>query len=292
MEILEREIYWKYKQIVEAQGISFDKARNQQTHVVTLSEIIGRYDVFCFDGYGTLYNRGHFCYPRALEWFSLLREAGKSLRLVTNAASNTEDVLAAEAASRGFCFTAEETVSSGGLLSAFAKKSGIFELYYIGRPTGLRVLELCGIKAVENPCMPVVAVSSSTATPEIFRQAIEILKRPGGLLLVLNPDAWAPKIDGTREPVSGALCERLLRECSCQVRYFGKPFPEMWNAVKKTLPEKSRVVMIGDTLGTDILGAYIAGFDSALVVGRNMPAAELAEDEKFLGVRPTYYLLP
>ena len=49
--------------------------------------------------------------------------------------------------------------------------------------------------------------------------------------------------------------------------------------------------MIGDTLGTDIYGAQVAGFDSALVVGRNVPADSLAADEESLSVRPDYYLI-
>ena len=48
--------------------------------------------------------------------------------------------------------------------------------------------------------------------------------------------------------------------------------------------------MIGDTLGTDIFGARCAGIDTALVVGRNEPTHELAEDELRLRVRPNYYL--
>jgi ribonucleotide monophosphatase NagD (HAD superfamily) len=126
----------------------------------------------------------------------------------------------------------------------------------------------------------------------MYAQALNILRRPGSLLLVLNPDAWAPRIDGTRAPVSGELCERLRRESGCAAEYFGKPFPGIWQKVRATLPAGAKAVMIGDTLGTDGYVAYVAGFDSALVVGRNEPAAELDADEKLLGVRPTYYLEP
>ena len=157
---------------------------------------------------------------------------------------------------------------------------------------GVNVLAECGIAAVENPVSPVVAISSSMATDEMYAQAVSILRRPGALLLVLNPDAWAPRIDGTRAPVSGELCERLRRETGCAAEYFGKPFPGIWQKVRATLPAGAKAVMIGDTLGTDVYGAYVAGFDSALVVGRNEPAAELDADEKMLGVRPTYYLEP
>jgi ribonucleotide monophosphatase NagD (HAD superfamily) len=50
--------------------------------------------------------------------------------------------------------------------------------------------------------------------------------------------------------------------------------------------------LIGDTIGTDVYGAKVAGFDSALVVGRNVPEESLASDEAALGVRPDYYLVP
>ncbi|MBR5693600.1 MAG: HAD hydrolase-like protein [Fibrobacter sp.] len=301
MESLELDIYRRYKSIVEKSGAFAGRTcPDGEPSRVRLQDIIDRYDAFCFDGYGTLYNRGSFVYPGAKEWFAALRRAGKQIRLVTNAASNLDQALADEADARGFDFSVAETISSGSLLKGWL--SGLpaggspfaagREVFYIGRATGVNVLAECGIAAVENPASPVVAISSSTATDEMYAQAVSILRRPGALLLVLNPDAWAPRIDGTRAPVSGELCERLRRETGCAAEYFGKPFPGIWQKVRATLPAGAKAVMIGDTLGTDVYGAYVAGFDSALVVGRNEPAAELDADEKLLGVRPTYYLEP
>ena len=301
MEALELEIYGRYRALVEKSGAFSGRTSPDGEPVrVHLSDIIEKYDAFCFDGYGTLYNRGSFVYPGAKEWFSELRHRGKEIRLVTNAASNLDQALADEADARGFDFTVAETISSGSLLKGWLSRlpaGGLpfgagREVFYIGRATGVNVLAECGIAAVENPVSPVVAISSSTATDEMYAQALKILRRPGSLLLVLNPDAWAPRIDGTRAPVSGELCERLRRESGCAAEYFGKPFPGIWQKVRATLPAGAKAVMIGDTLGTDVYGAYVAGFDSALVVGRNEPAAELDADEKLLGVRPTYYLEP
>ena len=290
MESLELEIYGRYRALVEKTGaFSGRTCPDGEPARVHLSDIIDHYDAFCFDGYGTLYNRGSFVYPGAKEWFAELRRRGKAIRLVTNAASNLDQALADEADARGFDFTVEETISSGSLLKP---RDDLREVFYIGRSTGVNVLSECGIAAVENPTSPVVAVSSSTATDEMYAQAVSILKRPGALLLVLNPDAWAPRIDGTRAPVSGELCERLRRESGCAAEYFGKPFTGIWRKVRATLPAGAKAIMIGDTLGTDVYGAYVAGFDSALVVGRNEPAEDLIADEKSLGIRPTYYLEP
>jgi HAD superfamily hydrolase (TIGR01459 family) len=317
MERLETEIYLRYKQIIESQGVETSVCTGGESPVpqrVRMEDLLDRYDAFCFDGYGTLYNRGSFVYEGALDWYTMLRAAGKQMRLITNAASDVDSVLAADAAKRGFAFSEAETISSGSLLkelcvelrSRSVNRRDIREVYYIGRETGKHVLEDCGIKAVApaaEPVEPIVAISSAKDTPETYEQAVKILKRPGAMLLVLNSDAWAPKIPGDdgvtiREPVSGALSERLRRDSMCEANggagcetfYLGKPFPAIWEKVKRSLPEGSRVLMVGDTLGTDVLGAKVAGFDSALVVGRNVPADELESDEVVLGVRPDWYL--
>ena len=344
MEQFETEIYLRYKQIIERECHSSSRhdlfASDIETckHVsaslgscvipgsdrespkesvsprsVTLPDIIDRYDAFCFDGYGTLYNRGSFVYSGAMEWFQSLRRAGKHVRLVTNAASDVDEVLARDADKRGFDFSTDETISSGSLLKDLvAELRGhgheLREVYYIGRETGKNVLAKCGITAVPmnaEPAEPIVAISSAKDTPETYAQAVKILQKPGAILLVLNSDAWAPKIPDengvtVREPVSGALSERLRRDSACDANggedcvtfYLGKPFPAIWERVKASLPADSRVLMIGDTLGTDVYGAKIAGFDSALVVGRNVPAEELEADEMVLGIRPDYYLMP
>ena len=317
MTQFEIEIYLRYKQIIESQGVGTSVLAGGESLApqrVRMEDLLDRYDAFCFDGYGTLYNRGSFVYEGALDWYTMLRAAGKQMRLITNAASDVDPVLAADAGKRGFAFSEAETISSGSLLkelcvelrSRSVNRRDIREVYYIGRETGKHVLEGCGIKAVApagEPVEPIVAISSAKDTPETYEQAVKILKRPGAMLLVLNSDAWAPKIPGddgvtVREPVSGALSERLRRDSMCETNggagcetfYLGKPFPTIWEKVKRSLPEGSRVLMVGDTLGTDVLGAKVAGFDSALVVGRNVPADELEADEKTLGIRPDWYL--
>ena len=312
MERLETEIYLRYKQIIESQGAVVPAGyQSPAPQRVRIEDLLDCYDAFCFDGYGTLYNRESFVYEGALDWYTMLRAAGKQMRLITNAASDVDSVLAADAAKRGFAFSEAETISSGSLLKDLCvelrgRGKAVREVYYIGRETGKHVLESCGITAVAldaEPAEPIVAISSAKETPETYEQAVKILKRTGSMLLVLNSDAWAPKIPGddgvtVREPVSGALSERLRRYSMCEANggagcetfYLGKPFPAIWEKVKRSLPEGSRVLMVGDTLGTDVLGAKIAGFDSALVVGRNVPAAELEADEKVLEIRPDYYL--
>ena len=126
MEQLETEIYLRYKRIIESQkacsftchpglvpGSPFlcktelsswralpDRIQSDSCAVprhVHMADLLDRYDAFCFDGYGTLYNRGSFVYEGALDWYTMLRAAGKQMLLITNAASDVDSVLAADA---------------------------------------------------------------------------------------------------------------------------------------------------------------------------------------------------
>ncbi len=284
MEAFEREIYahyFRHGNLRQAQGA----ARN-----VSLDFLLQEYEAFFFDAFGTFYAQREVLYPGALEMYRKVRKAKKPMRLVTNAASASVSQLEESLDRMQIPFDASEIVSSGDLFPAFAKENGIREAFYIGRPGGAAFLEAANVRISENPSEATVIVSATGKEESFFDRAVKILKRKGARLVVLNPDAWAPRIGKPRDPVSGAYAHRLYLEAKPQVFYFGKPFREIFDTALSTLPHPMRTIMIGDTLATDIGGAKNAGIDAALLVGRNEPAEDLAEDERFLGIRPDYYL--
>jgi len=87
-------------------------------------------------------------------------------------------------------------------------------------------------------------------------------------LLRPNPprDLAAPRDDGfSVEP--GHYGHQIADLYPDRVRFFGKPFPEVYDLVEATLPDipADRIAMCGDTLHTDILGAQARGWRSVLV---------------------------
>ncbi len=284
MEALEREIYAHYFRHGNL------RPAQSEPQSVPLDFLLRKYEAFFFDAFGTFYAQHEVLYPGALEMYRKIRESQKPMRLVTNAASAAIPQLSESLARMRIPFEPSEIISSGSLFPAFAKENGIREAFYIGRPGGASFLEAADVKVSENPSEATVIVSATGKEEPLFERAIEILKRPGARLVVLNPDAWAPRIGKPRAPVSGAYAHRLYIETRPQVFYFGKPFRQIFDSALATLPRPMRTIMVGDTLATDIGGAQNAGIDAALLVGRNEPAEDLAEDERFLGVRPNYYL--
>jgi glycerol 3-phosphatase-2 len=64
---------------------------------------------------------------------------------------------------------------------------------------------------------------------------------------------------------------QLQQDLGCEVRYIGKPHPDIFHLALRKANYRGigkRVLMVGDTLHTDILGGQSMGFDTALVTGQ------------------------
>jgi HAD superfamily hydrolase (TIGR01450 family) len=103
-----------------------------------------------------------------------------------------------------------------------------------------------------------------------FALQLEKLSALGKTLFLSNPDVFAPfRIDDGKHPVAtqGAIGFYYEKVFGGKVLYFGKPFVEIFEFAKKvSSSENDKILMIGDTLWTDVLGAHNAGIDSALVM--------------------------
>ncbi|MGR3290794.1 MAG: HAD hydrolase-like protein [Paracoccaceae bacterium] len=83
-------------------------------------------------------------------------------------------------------------------------------------------------------------------------------------VLVANPDTLAPQ-ETCLSKQPGHFAHRLADVTGVTPEFFGKPFNNIFAMAR--LPEDTdpaRVVMVGDTLQTDILGGRVAGLKTAL----------------------------
>ncbi len=77
------------------------------------------------------------------------------------------------------------------------------------------------------------------------------------------------------------------------VRFFGKPFPEVYDLIEASLPtgDSDRIVMCGDTLHTDILGAAARGWRTVLVTRDGLFAGHSAPEFcAKAGIYPDWHL--
>ena len=94
-------------------------------------------------------------------------------------------------------------------------------------------------------------------------------------MICVNPDLVVHRQSGITSPCAGLLAQRYLEQGG-RVIYHGKPDPAIFHRTARALgqPEDARILVVGDSLATDIKGAAAAGYDSLLVT-RGIHAEEL-----------------
>ena len=115
-----------------------------------------------------------------------------------------------------------------------------------------------------------VVVGEGATTLEKLGKAHECLER-GARLLATNPDNWCPVSTEKTRPGAGAIAAFLEASTGRRAYYLGKPNGYMFQRARRKLQDVSlneleHIVMIGDTMETDIRGAFEAGLQSFLVL--------------------------
>jgi NagD protein len=109
---------------------------------------------------------------------------------------------------------------------------------------------------------------------EMVEIAHRLIEKGAGLVST-NADTWCPTDNGPR-PGCGAIVALLEAATGRKAYHVGKPNPFMMRAARKKIGlSTDEVIMIGDTMETDIRGATDLGFQSILVLTGSTTLAQL-----------------
>lgn len=92
------------------------------------------------------------------------------------------------------------------------------------------------------------------------------------IVLLANPDLAAPR-EGFFSIEPGHIAQQLIAAVNMPLHAFGKPYKSIFQLALSSLPKDiypDQVLMIGDTLHTDILGGRFAGLETALVTRQGL----------------------
>jgi NagD protein len=126
-----------------------------------------------------------------------------------------------------------------------------------------------------------VVVGEGTTTMDRLTKAHECIEK-GARLLATNPDNWCPVSSDKTRPGAGATAAFLEASTGRRTYYLGKPNGYMFHRARRKLAELAlgepeQVVMIGDTMETDIRGAFEAGMQSYLVLSGSTQFEDVAD---------------
>jgi len=242
--------------------------------VASLSEAAEDVDLVLLDAYGVL-NVGETPIPGAAARIAALRAAGKRVAVVSNSAGYPKRHMMARWQRLGFDFSAAEVTSSReALLETLAGDTRHWGIM-LGDAHGSEDLGDLGVSFLgDDPgtyarvdgFLLIGASGWNEARQSLLARALAARPRP---VFCGNPDLVAPREAGlSLEP--GYWAHRLADATGQAPVFCGKPFPSIFDLARLRagagIPP-NRVLMVGDTLHTDILGAQALGYRSALVTG-------------------------
>lgn len=241
--------------------------------------IADRFDAFLFDLDGVVY-LGDEPLPGAEESLARLRAADKQVRFLTNNPRPTREQVAQKLEGMGIRAYPEEVMTSGRATALYLRENGLGSAYVVGSRGLASEVEGVGVEVVDGgPCEAVVVGADEHVSYAHIRQAARWIF-DGARFVATNADGSFPSPRGPL-PGTGAIVAAVRATTGQEPVVVGKPFPAMFEMALKTLNAgRDRVVMIGDSLQTDIEGARRAGIVSVLVVGKGAKstAAEVSSE--------------
>lgn len=219
-------------------------------------------DGFILDMDGVL-NRGDQEMPGAATFMAELARARVPHVLLTNNARATPEGYAAKLRRFGIAVAPEQILTSGMITAAHLARAGARSVAVFGPAALHEALFGAGLVASERPDVVVVGIDDDLSIRDL-RVAVQ-LAADGARIMVTNPDPVVPGPAGS-EPETGSVRAFLEAALGRSVQSVGKPHRLAFDlALDRLGLPASRVMVVGDTLETDIAGAVAAGMRSVLV---------------------------
>ncbi|GAB4054937.1 TIGR01459 family HAD-type hydrolase [Spirosoma litoris] len=273
----------------------------QLTDFKTVAE---NYKVIFFDAFGVLKNSEGLL-PGIEHTFDWLRESGKDFYVLTNDASRGPHELAESYYRKGFyAITPERIISSGMLAREYLDlKVHNGTVAYLGTEKSAHYLETTGLKTLPISKVDLKDVADINALVLLddegfdwntdLTKTVNLLRKRNIPVIVANTDNTYP-VSKTRVAIAiGAIAKMIENIVGKQFIRFGKPDAQLFMFAYERLENaahisKRDILMVGDTLRTDILGGNKFGLDTALVLTGNTQQQDAEVLIRSTGIIPTY----
>lgn len=238
---------------------------------------------FLIDMDGVIYKSSQML-SGADQFINGLRQRGIPFLFLTNNSQRTRRDVATKLRRLGIEAFEEDIFTCAMATARFlATQKPNGTAYVIGEGGLLQALYQNGYSIVDHDPDYVVVGEGRTLTLEQMESAVKMINR-GAKLIATNLDPNCPTADGVR-PGCGAFVAMLEAATGTTAFSVGKPSPVMMRQARKELCLSTEdVVMVGDTMETDVLGGVQMGYRTVLVLTGSTREADIAH----YAYRPDY----
>ncbi|UUX50083.1 HAD hydrolase-like protein [Nisaea acidiphila] len=236
-----------------------------------IAEIIGDFDAVILDNFGVL-SLGPPVIPAGPPAYAAIRDVGAKIRVISNDGSKTLSAMLESHRRRGYHFDDDEIYAGLSLLGDMARDTGDGIWAAIGLdplplppgPLQARTWTAGGIEI--DDAAGLLLMDCGEFRRQAFLPVIESFRERPRPVVVCNPDVTAPYSEEmSLEP--GYLAHWLADETGIEPLFLGKPFPDIYRHALRDLAQilPERILCVGDTLHTDVLGGRNLGMKTLLV---------------------------
>lgn len=266
--------------------------------------IAQNYKIIFLDSYGVVKNYKGLI-PNMQHTFDTLRSQGKIIRIMTNDASRSPERQAERFEEQGLIGLAPSEIITSGMMAKHFLQLKVKEgkVAYLGTKQAAEYILQANLKSIAVDDIDTENMDDITALVFLddegfdwykgINATVNLLRKKNIPVIVANSDKFYPvakhdvaiAIGGIARLVENMLSQKFIR--------FGKPDTQMFSyAFEKINREneytKNDVLMVGDTLVTDILGGNKFGIDTALVLTGNTKLEDVERSIRSSGIIPDY----
>lgn len=245
--------------------------------MISKHDMFKKFKAVLFDIDGVLEFQGKV-YPGAIELLDSLRKKDIKIRILTNSTLKSRKVCAAKLNQLGFHVLEEEVITASWATARYLENINTKSCWVMLKGQGLDEFRNISLDT-DNPEYIVLGDYREGFNFANMNKALKLLL-DGARLIVMIPE----KVDhslGRVELTVGAYGQMLEDAAGIKATYIGKPSSYMFELALAVLSEDpAQVLMVGDRVATDILGARRAGITSILVRTGEFKETDLAGGEQ------------
>ncbi|MCV9387748.1 HAD-IIA family hydrolase [Reichenbachiella ulvae] len=266
--------------------------------------VVKNYDIVFFDAFGVLKNSSGMI-PHIEKTFEYLIKHDIDFYILTNDASRGPKLLAKSYQDAGFSMINEEKIISSGMLAREYLRTKVKDgkVAYLGTKQSAHYLEETGLKALSIADLDLNHIDDVNALVflddegfdwrEDLNKVINLLRIRNIPVMVANTDKSYPVSERMVAIAVGSIADMVQKITGRKFIKFGKPDSSMFIfAYEHTRGGaevgKEKILMVGDTLYTDIIGGNKFGIDTALVLTGNTLKEQYMDRIKAMGILPDY----
>jgi HAD superfamily hydrolase (TIGR01450 family) len=270
----------------------------------SFEELADSYTCIFFDAFGVLKSSAGV-FPGVLEVLGDLQARGKQVFIVTNDASKSPHRMAEGYQLHDKPVVPVENIISSGLLAEDYLRNKVRSGYvaYLGKEASAYYIVKAGLhpiplsEVVPDQHNPKCIVLLDDEGFDWFRDinlAVNLVRESNLPVIVANTDVTYPRTPTVFNVAVGGLARLLEAATGRNFIHFGKPDPMIFSKAfhialeREPKLRKSDVLMVGDTLTTDIVGGNKYGIDTALVLSGTTLESQHRGLIQATGIAPTY----